>query len=490
MPLAARDRGGGAGSGSDLNKGRGAVEGGVRGDRVRGVQRVQSDKARQRHQVKVPTGTAPPSDSSSASSSAPSSSSRGTSERERAKDRSYNDSPLEETLIGFSIVNVAEGKDDSPPARRYSYKAEDASEGKYGGGGGRDYKQSDLDSPTAVGHRIESAQSAIRNGAVTTSNGQLNSNRSQYSAPYNANREVLRSNARWGRTNDSAATDIDGKLNNDNSSGKEDDNNDDTVCDTNRTLSTALEGSYSSQGFRGLVKGDWPSTEYLQHYKDDFEADLDIDDEDEGDDSGEYSTDNDTTLMVGQTTPDKRKGRECESPVFQGMRDIVHDDGGRELSSDWERGLSGGASERPSGAPLPGFGEQERTLRRSLSLANALTKEAAIASTLHRDREKERSGKGEGGRDEDGGDEMWNNVWSSGIDSEAGSPNGDTRGTSVYSAASSMRSADIQEEMRSAPGGTHSDGDTEEDSYGGLEAAAVTIKVRRTSLHPSCCMCL
>ena len=358
------------------------AEGCVRGDRVRGQQKVQSDKARLRHQVKAPVTTIPSfNDGIIASSSSSSSSSSS-----RTKN-TYNDDRFERNEIDQSdrrqskstpSMSIIEGKDDfidDAYSLSVSTRGDDEEYRCDSNECGRDLKSSDNGTPIAVRYRIREGNGKGYDSNLSTLITQMGS-------------------GRYGNKADSTY-----KVKNMNDVN-------------NRSMST--DHRHSNQrnipSPRGLVSGEASNLEYSQYDDDDFEGSDGIDDEVEVEEAkeGEDDTYSDCDSDF----------RDCSVDDIKPNINDVNENGtsmGRSRGSPDSHCLSSNGS-----ATL--FGEQEHTLRRSLSLATALTKDVALASSLHR--EKERGGRRENDNNskcssDDTADEMWSNVWGSDSDSDS-----------------------------------------------------------------------
>lgn len=356
---------------------------GVRGDRVRGLQKLQSDKARQRYQVRSPAAVTPPP---------------GALKAKSYFEYSGNlNEQLEDTIIGSSKGgNVAESKMASPLDRRFSFKQEDGRSKNR-----KDYKNNSAEvSPetyvqpaknksfdydddndddfnnaatlvTKIGAYRDEVDTVFHFQHDDKDDGDgetfsrkpdagsryLNNHDDDMDAEYRAGLHVL--------TGD-------------------DDQNDDPLC---QTLSTALNGSYVPVRATNIED---------DYYKDDFdESNFSEDSESDYDDEvvvvtdaalkakkGPSPTEDDKTVskkpsrkspasslkMPARSDVSPYRGRRSPEPFLSNEDDVLS--------------LSGKDS----------FGGEERTSRRSLQLANALSKDAAKLSFMHR--EKENSGRG------------------------------------------------------------------------------------------------
>ena len=435
-----------------IGVGLGTEGGGVRGDRVRGTQRVQSDKARSRHQVRVPVATGPVINSYAASSS---SSNTKSNDREKMKDNminfSYNQleinqsdrsDPRENKTEMSKILyhkNISEGKDNFPNDVRHSFTTNIEYDNEYrphSSDNSRDYEYSDNDSPTAVKFKI-------REGNLNESNLITLGKQVEMERNYNISGSV-------GET---------------------------SISEADRT-----------DRFRGLVKGDTPSSEHLQYYRDDFEGSDGYDVENEEEDGDEEEDDgNDDNYS------------DCDSEFLdRSMIDTAPSVGMINVNAEGSFSGSIVESQDPhsashSSSTTP-FGEQERTMRRSLSLATALTRNAAIASSIHREKmgggRREKSNYSRDVSD-DAGDEIWSHVWGSDSDSDCNGNSDKKTDDKVHADSSSSSSSSRPGSSHQTKNGrkndyisgggqkeSHSDEDFEDYSYADLEEdSTATIQV-------------
>ena len=497
------DRSRGRGSIID-NKSKSNGESEVRGDRVRGTQKVQSDKARQRYQVKVQGHLAPhssPVPSSSAGRFFESEIDREVdSERETGGGRgtgrgrgSVDDRNLEDTQIGASIVyrNISEGKEDmeSESERPTSIRRPvSLSRGKEGSIviNDRDSMESERRTSRPTSMRRPVSLSRGKEGSIVINHRDSKDSDSDF----DSNRRTDRSDGR-GRGGSNAH---DGDLNNE------------SICHTTRTGSTALEGSYVPHDRLLADNGHGPRTmlslDDLQQYDDDLDgSDCDEDYSSDGDkdstmntksentDNTESSMDGDGTVsekfaamelelarsqrnsmrvsmrVLGEQAAEEKQIDDMKSSIFHSSAsDVVS----RVLSLSTEKVL--GESRR---SPVSSdkskdalYGEQERTMRRSLSLAEALSKEAAIASTLHREKRGVgiRAGPGSVKKSNEGVGNLWNDVWSS--DSDGGHHNETVRTYANTASTTPRRPANSIQSPISPSGSEKNHDESNTNSYG------------------------
>jgi hypothetical protein len=354
---------------------------GVRGDRVRGLQKLQSDKARQRYQVRSPAPVTPPPGA--------------------LKSKSYFDysgsEQLEDTIIGSSKGgNVAESKMASPLDRRFSFKQEDSRSKNR-----KDYKnQSTEASPEtytqpaknkSFDYNDDDEEEDFNNAATLVT--KIGAYRDEVDTVFHFHHDdkddgdgetFSRKPDAGSRYMNSHEDDIDTEYR----AGLhvltgDDDQNDDPLC---QTLSTALNGSYVPQRAPHLEE---------DYYKDDFdESNFSEESESDYDDEVVVVTDAAQKAKKGPSPTEDEKilskkptRRSPASSLKMPARSDVSPYRGRR--SPPEAFLS---NEDDVLGPSDSFGGEERTSRRSLQLANALSKDAAKLSFMHR--EKENSGRG------------------------------------------------------------------------------------------------
>ena len=365
---------------------------GVRGDRVRGSQKVQSDKARLRHQVRSPIITASPSPSV-------------------GKVKPFYDdfSPtqaemLDDTIIGStkSAANMAESKMASP-AGRFASKQEDGR----GSRNRKEYKHQSAEvSPEAhpnqlprrVSYDHDDDDEDFNNAATIVTKLGNNYRRDAdtvFQFPHEDKEDgdqVYKSGSAVGYGHRASYNgDADQLIDIQHRIGSlhvltDDDQNDDTLC---QTLGTALNGSY--------VPIRASTADESDYYKDDFcESNINSVNGNDSDNNSSYDDEgldmySDATAKFMKSpgpspTEDERKvrkvSRASDSLKMPARSEVSPVRGSKApdysyIGNDEPLALSGKGS----------FGSEERTSGRSQLLASALSKDAARLSYMHREKE-------------------------------------------------------------------------------------------------------
>ena len=390
-------------SGSNINRGRigvrsgaGSVagtvtgtEGCVRGDRVRGPLKVQSDKARLRHQVKAPVVTIPLSnDGIGASSSSSSSSSSKTKNtyNDDGYDRNDIDRSDRRQSESKSSRNIIESEDDfvddsySLSISTTGYDDDDDDEYRCDSNEcSNDLINLSNGTPIAIRYRIREGNRKGNDSNLSTVVTQIGSGR--YA--------VIKLGSTVKNMNDV----------------------------NNRSMSTdhSTSNQKDNQNLKGLITGDGSNFDYSQYDDDDFEGSDGLDDEVEEAKNREDDTYSDCDSDF----------RDCPVDDIQSSINDANED---RVSRDRSRGSPDSHCLSSNGIGTQ-FGEKDHTLRRSLSLATALTKDAVLASSLHKEKEKKRGERRERNNyskdsSDDTADELWNNVWGTDSDGDSSSIGG------------------------------------------------------------------
>ena len=358
---------------TDINGKRSGLEKevGVRGDRVRGSQKVLSDKARLRYQVRPVTSISSPPN---------------------MRTKSFSTEQLDETIIGFA----ADSKAEAPVARRFSYKENDSMSLN----GDSKYDSSDVSpesSPTE--NNKYSDDDDYSSAATIVTKTKHHNNDSDSVFKFNSDeKESVRKPTR------ALSTSMDDTCHTSTTSASDND----TTINIGRGVipvhvqSSSKGGGSSSTQQISAMNSSYASLRALnmednEYYKDDFDdshsgSRLDGDESNSDYDDDELDVYNDSTINLkkglASNNDDKRNGHNSEKVISDDglkvpTRSGVSPSKGRHAVDVFKDRFDSSTATIDKDA----FGGEERTLRRSLLLAESLSMDAARVSSIHREKE-------------------------------------------------------------------------------------------------------
>jgi hypothetical protein len=378
---------------TDINGKRSGVEKevGVRGDRVRGSQKVLSDKARQRYQVRPVTSISSPL---------------------MARTKSFGSEQLDVTIIGHS----ADSKIKAPVARRFSCKDDDT---RILNGDSKHESSSDVSPETSPTENNKSFDDDDYNSAATLVT-KMNPAKKGSDNVFKFNADDKESVRKPRRTlSSSESSTYHASTIRASTSASEND----TTINIGRGVSPVHAQSSSrskggpSQQQSAAMNSSYASLRALnmednEYYKDDFDDshsgsrhDGDESNSDYDDDELDVYNDSTINLKKGFASNNDERGI-LDDALKAPTQSMGSPSKGRSVDIFKDRFDSGGTT-----LENHAFGGEERTLRRSLLLAESLSMDAARVSSIHREKEnlsrscKELEGTGNNKDDDDEDDE-------------------------------------------------------------------------------------